>query len=269
MGMRQLIKRALIGTGLLRPALIFARRTISPEKQVEYQAKLRFYSRFVRPGDHCFDLGCNVGRMSEPLLDVGAKVIAVDPQKNCLAETRARVGGGRPIEFVCQAVGSKPGTATLFVAPSSVVSSLKSGWFDEHTATIKVPFTTVDDLIQRYGVPHYIKIDVEGFETEVLRGLTKRVNCISFEYHTGHALEPMTSALENLQLIRALQGRSVVNVNIADEPEFLFPDWVKLDDFIEIFKNDLWKRPSNFGDILVVAEDFAATLKGPAPMATR
>ena len=49
---------------------------------------------------------------------------------------------------------------------------------------IRVPITTLDSLIARHGVPTFIKIDVEGFEFEVLVGLSRPINAISFEFTT-------------------------------------------------------------------------------------
>jgi hypothetical protein len=42
--------------------------------------------------------------------------------------------------------------------------------------------TTLDALIERYGEPAFVKIDVEGFELEVLKGLSRRVPALSFEF---------------------------------------------------------------------------------------
>jgi hypothetical protein len=44
--------------------------------------------------------------------------------------------------------------------------------------------TTLDALIAAHGVPAFIKIDVEGFEGEVLAGLTQPVRALSFEFTT-------------------------------------------------------------------------------------
>jgi FkbM family methyltransferase len=260
MTFRRVAKKLLIGMGLLRPALIVARNSIQRDKKSEHRARVQFFSRFVRPGDLCFDLGCNVGHMSEALLDIGARVVAVDPQADCIREAHARVGHKKRIEFVCTAGGASQGTAKLFIAPSSVVSSLRSGWFEEHVATVEVPVTTLDLLIAQYGTPHYIKIDVEGFELEVLKGLTHKVNCISFEYHTSHRLESIDGVLECLRRIRSLQGRCVANVNLNNEPEYVFPVWQNLEEFTEVSIKDLWSRPRSFGDIVVLAADCAASL---------
>lgn len=51
--------------------------------------------------------------------------------------------------------------------------------------SITVPVTVLDDLIYKYGKPGFCKIDVEGFELDVLRGLNTSIPCISFEYNHG------------------------------------------------------------------------------------
>ena len=45
-----------------------------------------------------------------------------------------------------------------------------------------VPVTTLDALIERHGVPSFVKVDAEGFEEEVLQGLSRSIKALSFEF---------------------------------------------------------------------------------------
>jgi len=49
---------------------------------------------------------------------------------------------------------------------------------------MQVPMTTLDALIGAHGLPHFVKIDVEGFEGEALAGLSAAPRAISFEFTT-------------------------------------------------------------------------------------
>jgi hypothetical protein len=104
-----------------------------------------------------------------------------------------------------------------------------------------VEATTLDSMIQRYGVPNFCKIDVEGFELDVLRGLSEPLPIISFEYHT----------IEVARLIGCLDhlvGLSKIKINFIrmDGSGFILPEWIEPKDL------DLSVLPSE-GDCFVMS----------------
>lgn len=160
---------------------------------------MRFYAQWVRPGNLVFDVGANFGARTSVFLKLGARVVAIDPQERCIAELRARFGDNERVTIVQTALGANEGHATMMVSNALTVSSLSSQWIDKVKASgrfegcrwdkqVTVPVTRMDDLIAEHGRPAFVKIDVEGFELEVLRGLTQPVPAISYEF-VGEAVE--------------------------------------------------------------------------------
>jgi hypothetical protein len=68
-----------------------------------------------------------------------------------------------------------------------------------------VPVATLDALIEQHGVPAFCKIDVEGYELEVLRGLSHALPALSFEYIPA-ALDVAYGCLERLGQLGGKQG---------------------------------------------------------------
>lgn len=165
---------------------------ILPSKRQKEEIRLRkeFYSSFLNKNDLCFDIGANTGNRIGPLLHAGAKVVAVEPQEECCKFLNFKFG--QQIEIVKKGVGESNGIKDFYVSNSSKLSSFSTNWiksvknerFKNYSwdKTIKVEMTTLDSLIEEYDLPKFIKIDVEGFEPEVLKGLTKPVELICFEY---------------------------------------------------------------------------------------
>ena len=154
----------------------------------------RFYATFIQPGDLCFDLGAHVGSRLRAWLPLGARIVAVEPQPRCMALLRHWFGHDPRITLIEQAVGAAPGVAKLFVsARTPTVSSLSPAWIAAAPQergfervrwdyAVPVPVTTLDQLIAAHGLPAFCKIDVEGYELDVLKGLTQPIRALSFEY---------------------------------------------------------------------------------------
>ena len=77
---------------------------------------VNFYRQFLGPGDVAFDLGAHVGSRVRAWRKLGARVVAVEPQPDCLRVLRLFFGRDRGVTIVPVAVGAKPGTARLAVS---------------------------------------------------------------------------------------------------------------------------------------------------------
>jgi len=154
------------------------------------------YRRFVKRGDLVFDIGAHVGDRVAAFRRLGAKVVAVEPQPALASTLTMLYGRSSNVVIERAAVGGKAGDVRLMVNTDNPTISTASnafihaaqdapGWQGQHwDKSIRVPMTTLDALIGEHGVPAFIKIDVEGFEEEVLMGLTQPTAALSFEFTT-------------------------------------------------------------------------------------
>src|SRR5437868_6104336 len=175
------IKQASITLGLYKTARALHRAINRPES-LHFREHRDFLRQFLNPGDLAFDVGANIGVRTEVFLSLGARVIAFEPQPVCAREVRAR--GNANLVVVEKALGDAIGQAHLHLKKNNVQASLLSDWQGgPDIGTIAVPITTLDTEISRFGLPRFCKIDVEGFELNVLRGLSTPIEGLSFEYH--------------------------------------------------------------------------------------
>jgi len=154
------------------------------------------YRRFLRPGDLAFDVGAHVGDRVASFRRLGARVVAVEPQPALVFTLRLLYGLDPNVVIEAVALGREAGTIELKLNPPNPTVATASpefiaaaagavGWEGQRwTDRVVVPLSTLDALIARHGLPRFVKIDVEGFEDEVLAGLTRPLPALSFEFTT-------------------------------------------------------------------------------------
>lgn len=187
------------------------------------------YRRFVKPGDQVFDIGAHVGDRIAAFRRLGARVVALEPQPDC-AEVLQIIHGGDPsVRLVREACGARAGRMTMHVnSANPTVSTISpefiaaadgaGGWEGQvWDKAIEVRVTTLDRLIANHGIPAFAKIDVEGFEDQVLEGLTAPIPALSFEFTTIQR----DVALRCLERLRGL-GRYRFDLALGESQQLTF-----------------------------------------------
>jgi FkbM family methyltransferase len=191
----------------------------------------------------------------EPFLKQGAKkVIGIEPVKAQYKILEKKYKNNKDVIVLNLAIGSKDGLEKMYICNSRYFSTFSKEQVDcinnqEETKNLEfykeemINILSLDTLIKKYGMPYFCKIDVEGYEPEVLSGLSKPIDLISFEYNT---LFP-NKAISCIEILEKL-GEYEFNLMKNKENNIKNKEWVNADNMMEIvskFNSD----EMNFGDI--------------------
>ena len=177
------------------------------------------YKDIVKPGMLVYDVGANMGHYTSAFLKLGAEVICVEPQSGCFKILKTRYKNDKRVQLLHCALDSEEGEKKIHISNMSTISSMSEEWINavktskrfpgaEWEKEVRVKTNTLESLMAAYGRPDFIKIDVEGYELNVLKGLKSKVPLISIEY----TFEVTGTTIKCLEYLEGI-GKTVVLLN--------------------------------------------------------
>lgn len=206
--------------------------------------------KLLNPKDLIFDIGAHLGEKSNQFLEKDMNIIMLEPLPNCISELKKKYEKNQNVTIIQKAVSKKIGEEVLEINTkmptiSTMASHWKKGRFSNHdwNSRIIVKTTTLDELIKDFGKPSYIKIDVEGYETDVLLGLSQKVGIISFEF-TSEFIKNALLCINHLNKL----GYEEFNFSTGEKRKF-FSNWQNKKNIIDKIEIQIEKDNLLWGDI--------------------
>ena len=138
-----------------------------------------------------FDIGANGGAWTIANINSCDKIVAIEASPYTFSTLNSNLNSNGKVILVNKAVCNNNGKDIIFYqAENNQMSSINKNWLtDEKSRFFNHPYTkivcetiTIDELIKIYGLPEFIKIDVEGGEYECITSLSQKVNQLCFEW---------------------------------------------------------------------------------------
>ncbi len=211
----------------------------------------RFYGKLIKEGDLCFDIGAHTGNRTGTWLRLGARVIAAEPQPYFCRLLKRKYNKFNGFTLVPKAVSDQPGDANLQISSlNPTLSTISDGWKDtinniapsiKWDKQVSVQVTTLQEMTEKFGLPDFCKIDVEGLEDKVLLGARTALPLLSFEFFP-------TTPQQAIHCINILNEKGQYEFNWVWVETFRFRSkyWLTADEMKKAIK--AYKKPYS-GDI--------------------
>lgn len=137
-----------------------------------------------------FDIGANIGNWSLENIHRCDKIIAIEGSPVTFQKLVDNCKNDKIVLLNYVVCNNNGENITFYQADTHSLSTINKDWLTDETSRFyNQPYTeitcrtiTIDALIEQYGLPDLIKIDVEGGEYECISSLTQKVNLLCFEW---------------------------------------------------------------------------------------
>ena len=182
-----------------------------------------------------FDIGANRGDATVAALNLGYSVVALEPAPRVYAElVRTFIYHPTVIPLRLAVSDTDNERIEFYECVEDGLSTMEKGWLTDPSMpyngkefrTIKATTITLDKLVELYGTPDLVKIDVEGAEWAVLKGMTSCMGTIAFEW----TYETINEHQDQLQYLKEL-GYTEVGPQYIEHHLQQPEDWYSLEEF--------------------------------------
>lgn len=213
-------------------------RIFKPLVQKRNKKEITFYLSFLPQCNIIFDIGAYDGHKTAAFLTISKRIVSIEPDTFNYRALQIRFRNKTKRVFIeNKAISSECGEKQFYINhPGSAFNTLNKKWvavlendniekwdvkikFAAQPVTVSV--ITLDTLVLKYGRPDFIKIDTEGHEEEVLKGLTQKIPFLSFECLLPDFRNELNNCLKEIDRID-----DTALFNIAQDEKLLFSNFI-------------------------------------------
>ncbi len=198
-----------------------------------------------------FDIGANTGNFTQECLSVypEASIVSIEANDDLIPILKEKFLGNQKIVLLNYLMSSTNNQyIDFYISNTNTISTASHDWISlsrfsdaySWNRVIKKETINLDRLIEIYGKPDLIKVDVEGYELEVIRGLSSKQSEICFEW-TEENYTNLNKICEYLHNLGYADFGFTYEDNHLDRPNN-YTSWSKCDIHkdIDISRKEKW-----------------------------